>query len=123
VCWACARQLVEEGRAWGQHFDEGNAFGLWAEVLMEFEDRMGIPYPGIPDGEVFVTKPSRELTLRDLVRTIESHVPSEAETIRWVLESAAKVAKKTVPAADMDLPILQALGWPHWTARDAELKR
>jgi hypothetical protein len=120
VCWACGRQLVEEGRAWGRHFDETNAFGLWAEVLMEVEDRLSIPYPGIPDGEVFGTKPHAELTLRDLVRTVESHLPLEAETMRWVLESAAQVAGKPVSAEDMDLPILQALGWPHWTAKHAE---
>ena len=119
-CPGCGIQLVEEGRALARHFDEANSFAMWAEVLMAVEDRLGIATPGIPDGEMLGTKPLAELTLRDLVRTVEAHVPAGSEATGLVLESAAQVAERAVSASDLDCPLLQALGIPHWADKPAE---
>jgi hypothetical protein len=119
VCRACGRQLVEEGRAWGRHFDDSNAFALWAEVVMGLEDRLSIPSPSIPDGNVFGTKPHVELTLFDLVRTVAGYVPAGVEADRLVLESAGQIAGRPVSVADMGLPILEALQVSQWAQRHA----
>ena len=121
VCPACGSSLDEVGRRMGAGRDEMSAFGLWAEILLGAEDRLGITNPGIPDGEVFGTKPHRELTLRDLVRTVVGHVPpgadAEETATRLVLESAEEVAGRPVSKADMDRPLLEALGLPRWADR------
>jgi len=104
----------------GASVDEMSALAMWAEVLLGVEDRLGIPSPGIRDSEVFGTKPHVELTLLDLVRIVAGHVPSGTEASRLVLESAGQVVGRPVSAADLDLPILQALRVPHLAARHAE---
>jgi hypothetical protein len=120
VCPACGSPLDEVGKRMGVGLDETSAFGIWAEVLLGVEDRLGIPSPGIPDGDVFGTKPHVELTLLDLVRAVAGHVPPEADASGLVLASAEQVAGRPVLAADMGLPILHALRIPHWAARHAE---
>jgi len=119
VCPACGSPLDEVGRRMGVGLDETSAFAIWAEVLLGVEDRLGIPSPGIPDGDVFGTKALVELTLLDLVRAIAGHVPPGAEASGLVLESAEQVAGRPVSAIDMGRPILHALGIPHWSARHA----
>lgn len=120
ACPACGSPLDEVGRRTGAGLDEASAFGVWAEVLLGVEERLGIPSPGIPDGPVFGTKPHVELTLLDLVGAVAGHAPSEAEARRLVLESAGQVAGRPVSAADIGLPILQALHVPHWAQKHAE---
>lgn len=115
-CWVCGRQLIEECQAWGKHFDEANAFGIWAEVVLAIEDRLGIAYPGIPDGKVFGTKPHVQLTLQDMVATIMDHaIPDREAAVRMVLAAATEVAQRPVLETDLDRPILDALGEKQWS--------
>jgi hypothetical protein len=120
VCPTCGSPLQGVGRRMGESVDEWGAFVMWAEVFQGVEERLGIPSPGIPDGDVFGTKPPIEMTLLDLVRAVAGHVPPGVEAFRLVLESAGEVAGHPVSPADMGLPILQALRVPHWAARHAE---
>jgi hypothetical protein len=118
VCPACGASLEEIGRRMSAQMDETCAFVTWAEVLMGVEDRLGITTPGIPDGEVFGTKPYVELTLRDLARSVAEHLQPSTDANqtahRLVLESAENVAGRPVMASDFDRPLLRALGIPLW---------
>lgn len=121
ACPSCGASLDSVGRSMGAELDEWGAFQRWAELLIEVESRLGIPSPGIPDGPLFDTKPSTELTLLDLIGAIGAYAPSEADARRVVLESAENVAGRPVTVDDLGLPILRALGLPHWAATHAEM--
>src|SRR5205823_11255850 len=90
VCPACGSSLDEIGMRIGAKWDETSAFGFWAEILMTVEDRLGIAYPGISDGETLASKPFPELTLRDLARLVGGYlspgVDAEEAANRLVLE-------------------------------------
>lgn len=82
---------------------------------MGVEDLLGIPYPGIPDGESFGNKPVQDHTLREIVQTVEAHIHNETEALTKVLESATNLANRPVLAEHLDLPILQAMGVEEWS--------
>jgi hypothetical protein len=118
ICPACGSSLNEVGMRMGASLDEWSAFAIWAEVLLGVEDSLGIATPGISDGEVLGSKPSSELTLRDLARLVSGHVGSgpnsDEMASRLVLEIAEQVAGRQVPPSNMDRRLLQALHVPHW---------
>jgi len=116
-CLSCGRSFVKEGRGWARHIDEANAFYYWAEVLIGTEDLLGIPYPGIPDGDVLGNKPLPDHTLREIVQTVEAHIRNETVAISKVLESATKLANRPILAEHLDLPILQAFGVEEWSRK------
>lgn len=107
VCPRCGSPFDEVGKQIGAMVDEASAVFKWAEVLMGVEERLGIPSPGIADGEVFGTEPCVDLTLLDLVRVVAGHTTTMAEATGLVLESVGQVAGRPISAAEMGLPILQ----------------
>jgi hypothetical protein len=125
TCPTCGSSLKEIGIQMGVTVDDSAGFWTWAELVMVVEDRLGVM---ISDEDALGGRERfAALTLRELAGVILGYLSPEARSderaVQVALEAASTLAKARIEPGDLDLPILEAMRFPHWAEKQGRTRR